>query len=499
MPNEPIVEKKQEFWQVQPGPQSALVSCPVEDICFGGSRGGGKTVGLLLDWAKHAALYGKKAHGAIFRKRFSPDLQDVIRKGQILLVDQLGWRYNATSHRFTSQSGAILNCFYIENTADASIYKGHEWTWLGIDEIGDFGDPAPLDLLWACLRSADGVPCVRRSSANPGGIGHGWVKRRYIQAGPYKVHKYQPQPEEAPNLWINSVFIPSLLDDNKALIENDPNYEIRLAASGTKALYKAWRFGDWDIVAGQYFDNFDPAIHVLRLSDANLQPWMPRWVSADWGYSDDCAVLWHALDENKRVITYRELVANKLEPIEIGRLIAKNCPEHEKITRFYLGPDAWAKKTSVRTIADEIGAVLRDANLPSPVRADTDRIGGWMLMYQMLSTGHWKITQNCSILIESLPLLQRDEKKVEDIAESSVDHAPDAARYGLKTHLGRSETPIEELVKGAMTAVDDQGNPEHTIRMMQASAARVKFKKARSGPILRGWRRHKTGWTRNAS
>ncbi len=478
-------------WQPQPGPQTALLSCPIEDVCFGGARGGGKTVGLLLDFVRHATLYGKKCTGAIFRRRFSPDLQDVIRKGQTLLVEQLGWKYHGTDHKFTSPNGAVLYCYYVDNLTDALNYKGFGWQWLGVDEIGDWGSPAPLDFLWGCLRSAEGVPCVRRLTANPGGPGHAWVKKRFVDGGPYKVNRYQPQPEEAPNVWLNSVFIPSRLEDNKKLTDGDPTYEARLAAAGTKALYRAWRFGDWNVVAGQYYDIWDPRIHVIRYSDANLQPWQPRWISMDWGFANDCAILWHALDEHKRVITYRELVVNKMEPVDVGQLIAKNCPETEKITRFYLGVDAFAKRTSVRTIAEEVSVVLRDAGLPAPMRADTDRIGGWLLMYQLLSTGQWKITSNCTVLIESLPLLQRDEKHVEDIAESAVDHSPDAARYGLKTHLGRVDVPIDELVKQAMTSTDP------TIAMIQASSARAKFKKARAGPILFGRKKYKYGYSKN--
>jgi hypothetical protein len=484
-------------WQPQPGPQSAMLECPVEDLVFGGARGGGKTVGLLLDFVRHATKYGGRVHGAIFRKRFTPDLQDVIRKGQILLVEQLKWKYHGTEHRFTAPNGATLHCYYVENLQDALNYKGHEWEWLGIDEAGDWPDSRPIDFLWGCLRSPAGIPCVRRMSANPGGPGHAWIKKRYVDFGPYRPHSWQPQPEEAAHVWIESVFVPSRLEDNPALHKADPAYEAKLAAAGTRTLYRAWRHGDWSIVAGQYFDIWDPVRHVIKTSQVNLQPWNPKWISMDWGFADACAIHWHALLESRQVVTYRELVVNKMEAPALADLIAKNTLKDEKIQRFYLGGDAFAQKESVRTIADEIAAVMRERGLPPPVRADNDRIGGWQLLYQMLVSGHWKIAENCIILIESLPLLQRDEKHVEDVAESAVDHAPDSARYGLKTHLGNVQMPTDELVKAAMTAVDPTtGEPDYTRRQMQANWMRANLNKKKIGSVMMSRAKYKTATIR---
>jgi hypothetical protein len=145
------------------------------------------------------------------------------------------------------------------------------------------------------------------------------------------------------------VFIPALLDDNKILQKNDPNYEAKLAASGSKQLYKAWRFGNWDEVSGQYFDVFDESKHTVRViqygepgSDprdvkpgtAVIAPWHQKWISMDWGFQDDTVVLWHSIDENRRVVTYRELVINRTEPVEIGELIVANTRKDEKISFF---------------------------------------------------------------------------------------------------------------------------------------------------------------------
>lgn len=471
-------------WVPQAGPQTDLLTCPVEDVCIGGARGGGKTLGLILDWLQHATKYGRHAHGAIFRKRFTPDLQDVIRKANLVLVEALGWKYHGTEHRFTSPEGAVLHALYCETLEDAMNYKGFEWTWLGVDEIGDWADPAPIDFLWACLRSAEGVPCFRRTSCNPGGPGHIWVKKRYDPEHPFIVRSWQPQPEEAPHVRIKSVFIPALLDDNPLLLANDPTYEGRLASSGTRELYRAWRYGKWDMIAGQYFDIWDPRAHVVKLMphgmdltsrEASIAPWHQRWISADWGFNDETVILWHAIGESGKVVTYREHVTNHTEPRALGEQIVDLTGPDEKIHAFYLSKDAYDKRTSPRTIAEEIGDAVSLGGIPRPCLADTDRVGGWQLMYQMLSRGTWKISNSCTRLIETMPLLQRDEKKINDIAQSKNDHAAEAARYGLKTHVRQVNVPLEERVNQALKGRESQ---DPTIAMLQRRIVTASLRKS---------------------
>jgi hypothetical protein len=207
----------------------------------------------------------------------------------------------------------------------------------------------------------------------------------------------------------------------------------------------------------------------------------------DWGFQDDTVVLWHAIDENRRVVTYRELVVNRTGPVEIGELIVKNTRKDEKISHFYLGHDAFSGRTSPLTIAQQVGQSLTVGGIPLPTLADTDRVGGWQLMYQMLHRDKWKISKECPVLIESLPLLQHDPKKVNDIAESSMDHAPDAARYGLKSFVGVIRVPIEDQVR---QMVQKSGSVDPTICMMQERIWRAKLKRSHR---TRGRVKHRGG------
>lgn len=201
-----------------------------------------------------------------------------------------------------------------------------------------------------------------------------------------------------------------------------------------------------------------------------------------------------APEENRgRVITYREYVTHRTAPRELARqiiergLVSKQpmqMPEYaapvgqqnptesprEKIDAIYLSPDAFARRTDEASIAEQMGDIFVAAGLPRPVPADDDRVGGWMLMYQMLDAGEWLLTDNCIELIRTLPNLVRDPARIEDVEKMDGDDPADAARYGLKTryasHTGRQPIPpLEQRVAQRITSADP------TIRAIQIQQA----------------------------
>ena len=225
------------IWRPQPGPQTLLLSCPVQDILFGGSRGGGKTDGLIGDWIAHAGRYGEHAHGIFFRRSMS-ELEEV-QSRMMELFPRLGAKYSVSTRTWTMQGGATLRMRYLEADEDATRYQGHQYTWMAADEAGNFPSPRPLDMLRACLRSPHGVPCRLLLSANPGGKGHAWIKERYVD--PARPGKMFQAPDGT-----YRVFIPSRLQDNAILMDADPRYIERLKASGPSWLVRAWLEGDWN-------------------------------------------------------------------------------------------------------------------------------------------------------------------------------------------------------------------------------------------------------------
>ncbi len=467
-----------------PGPQSDAFDCPLQDLLYGGGRFGGKSQLLLGDFGDRAQRFGSKLRGVLFRRTYD-ELTDIIEESR-KIYGRCGWTYNETAHIWRSPNGATLFLRYLDRDSDADHYLGWNLQWLGFDEMGNWPDPKPIDKLWGTLRSTEGIPCVRRCTANPGGPGHAWIKRRYRphlwkRGDRYVYTRYEPQPDEAPGVWVDAVYIPANLEDN--ILVDHAQYEARLAAAtaGNPRLYRAWRANDWDILAGAYFDVFDPARHVIDPRAVHIEPWDVRWISGDWGFNDETWIGWHAINADRKIVTYREWVTNRTIAPDIGAGIVERSrcgtnddgsPRYERLSMFPFSPDAF-KPGAVRTIADEIGDVLRVAGLPFPIRAIDDRVSGWQLGYQLMATDSWAVSSACPYLIEALPLMLRDEKDPNDIADHPMDHAPDGWRYGMKTFLTPADEPDDVKIRRRVTAPLDAP----TDRMFQQMKAENDLKR----------------------
>jgi len=239
------------MFEPQPGPQTALVTCPIQDILFGGARGGGKTYSLLLDWLYHYRRYGADARGMILR-RSMPQLEEVIAQSK-QIYPSFGAIFREGVKTWIFPSGATLKMRWLDRDADAANYQGMQFTWLGIDEAGTWSSPDAIDQLRATLRSAAGVPAVLRLTANPGGPGEQWLRERYIGTATAQFPPLVPRYDREKSVW--RVFIPSRLQNNKILMDADPTYMDRIRASGPPHLVRAWLEGDWFASSGDsYFD-----------------------------------------------------------------------------------------------------------------------------------------------------------------------------------------------------------------------------------------------------
>jgi hypothetical protein len=194
-----------------------------------------------------------------------------------------------------------------------------------------------------------------------------------------------------------------------------------------------------------------------------IEPWWPKWLSCDWGFKDDAATLWHTTAPDGRHITYREWVINGVTPRMLGEGIAERSIDNEgraeRFQQFFLSPDAFQDRTGQSTIAEQIReSACRSDRLPYPAEASDDRVAGWALLYTLLQTDQWIISEDCRVLIAALPTLTREDKpgkSREDIKSSAVDHAPDAARYGLYSRLGTVKAPVEIRAAEAVKDITD--------------------------------------------
>jgi hypothetical protein len=214
----------------------------------------------------------------------------------------------------------------------------------------------------------------------------------------------------------------------------------------------------------------------------------------DWGFAHYSSVHWHTkglvspeqakkyLDRDwdkarELVFTYRERVVAGTGERQLGALIAEGC-EKEKINRFFLSPDAFAKKTSANTIAEEIGDVLKQFGVPRPEMADNDRVGGWRLMHDLIEADEWFISSDCPEALSAIPVLKHDELKKEDVEKTDEmsDDVADELRYGLKTMLGSRVKPFEVALAEAISAAPNAtvANMTH-MRMMADRKGKQRF------------------------
>jgi len=233
----PLVAK---IYKPHKGPQTAFITCPIQEILFGGARGGGKSFAVALKWAAYAQIWGEAAVGLLIRKSYQ-DLEDFNEKKLKAILTPLGWHYQVGKHTWVHPNGATLRLGYIDNKGDEEKYLGQEYSVLILEELTTWPNSDQLDKLRGSLRSAAGAPCCIWATTNPGGVGHEWVKKRYITPAPPRIPFYSKQLET----WI--VYIPALLIHNPSLAENDPFYIKRLKGTGKKHLVRAWIRGDWDI------------------------------------------------------------------------------------------------------------------------------------------------------------------------------------------------------------------------------------------------------------
>ncbi len=406
---------------------------------FGGAAGPGKTKALL--WEAIRQAHDVPGSDSLLLRRTYPELESSLLTYFRRDVPRSHYRkYNESKHIVTWKNGSTTRFGHCRNENDVYAYQGAEFLFIGVDELTHFTMKQ-----WQFLTSRNRCP-IRGSRANmagatnPGNIGHAWVKALWVDHTP-------PPGFDRPELYdANDYdFIRARITDNP-IYANDAAYR-RTLETLPEHLRRAFLDGDWNVFAGQYFDVFEIGRHTSRPEDIRLEPWWPRWISIDWGFKHDSAVYWHcavpanepggrsghapdASHQSPRIVTYREFVQSGLSPRMLGQAIAERSGR-ERISEVFLSPDAFAHRTSESSIAEQLGEVLTVNGLPRPTAADDDRIGGWQLMYQLLESDAWVITDNCAKLIDGLPLLVRDDDRVEDIRKVDGDDAADAARYGL--------------------------------------------------------------------
>ena len=446
-----VTADTQIIWQPQPGPQTFLLECPVFEVFYGGARGGGKTESSIGDWLQHSSLYGDAAIGIFFRRKLVQLMEVVARTKQ--LFPKLGAKYNEQQKTWTMPNGARLKFAYLERDSDAEEYQGHNYTRVYVEEVTNFPSPDPINKLRATLRSGSGVPCGMRLTGNPGGAGHNWVKRRFIDPNPRGFQLITDDTEIEVDgvkqvVKLDRVFIPSKISDNLLLMRNDPTYILRLKQSGSAALVQAWLEGNWDIIDGAFFDEWDENTHVLS-SHAFMPLMRPDWLrfrAFDWGSYRPFSVGWYILPD--RDITFGEVIIPKGAMIKYREWYGSQGPNKGlKMTADLVAQGIVRQEQGERIrygVADP-AIYIRDGG-PSIGetmalhrcmwrRADNKRKAGAEMLRQRLVGVDGRpmlyFLDCCEDTIRTLPTLQHDDKDPEDVDTEAEDHAYDETRYAV--------------------------------------------------------------------
>ena len=444
-------------WAPQPGPQLAAIQATwCDELFFGGARGGGKSDFLLGDFARDVPTYKEAWRGVLFRKTY-PELEELVARSRLIFPETFpGAEYRerpANEWRFPG--GATLKMRHLESDADAASYIGHQYAWIGWDELSQRASIAAYHMLKGCLRSAAPIPDKRiRSTGNPGGAGHQAVKAYFgIDRFPRGM-----VPIDDSETGMTRMFIPSRVTDNKILLANDPGYVARLKGVGSAELVKAWLEGDWDAIAGAFFDCWSSDKHIIAPFQIPHH-WL-RFASFDWGSYRPFSVGWWAVSDGSRIgdhhypagalIRYREWYGAS-GPNEGLKLTAEQVAdgikerELEKVDYRVADPACW-KRDGGPSIAERMiskGVIFREA--------DNSRVSGWDQVRNRLlgdDAPMLYVFSTCQDFIRTFPALQHDTKRPEDVDTDGEDHVGDECRYACMSRPYTRKAPVIEPLRG---------------------------------------------------
>jgi phage terminase large subunit len=399
---------------------------------YGGAKGGGKSKGLQLIMLLRRFKYPNST-GAIFRRTY-PELEGNHIRPLFQAFPELRPYYNKTEKLLSLPNGSSLQFCHAANEDDIDLYQGREFHDLAVDEAGQWTEAMFRKLQGSNRSSIPGIRARSILTGNPGGIGHGWLKRLFIE-------RRFLERERAGDY----AFIQALVDDNAALIENDPDYVHRLDSEPNEALRRAFRYGDWDIFAGQYFAEITRSVHAVK--PFPIPSHWTRFGAYDFGFNHPAAFGWFACDEDGNVYMYRELVRAKLRVDQYAQELNR-FEDTKNLYPIVAGWDCWAKKNVINgqsppTVAEEFQKheiLLKKANIDRVQGANQLRN---YLAWQNLSDGRKKprffIFDTCPVTFDCLTRMQTDPDRPEDVLKVDAedgnpmtgDDPYDMVRYAL--------------------------------------------------------------------
>lgn len=509
--------KKAGFWTPLPGPQTlacqlTMMTPKYREILFGGARGPGKTEWSIIVMAER--IDNPRYQGLVLRKN-ADDLTDYcVRCEEMYQYANVVVRRNPMVLRFGANAlrakGAMIRGGHLHDKTSYIKYQGQQFSRIAIEELTQI----PSELLYKQIMSSCRSVYKEMNpqmilTANPGGVGMGWVKRRFVEPVDKNMDEYEETELKNGDIFIESdrvkwwqrqylwtdikgvkrvtvwneiydkqeetwrCFIPATIDTNPILTENDPQYVKMLEGLKTtdEALYNAWRHGDWSVFTGQVFTEFDRQKHVINnFADIGTTTEefekAPKIISMDWGYSDDTAIYFTALIDG-RPVTYKEMVGNQKLASEWGKEIREYIEASEQKIDYFIYPsDMEDKKNGKSSPIDDIMEELE--KLPpskQPSMQKISREAGSRAIRQHATHKYLKadpcakIFKSCANLTRVLPELVYDETRKEEIdvdTDHELTNPYDGWSYGLRWLSERKESLVVnsgELLEKPKTSI----------------------------------------------
>ncbi len=412
--------------------QYAFIKRSETEVLFGGAAGGGKSYALLVD-AFLTALRYPGSRQLILRRTF-PELERSLVRTALFLFPKELYTYHASTHTGRLPNGSLIEFGYCADENDVFRYQSAEYDVLRFDELTHFTEFQYTYLL-SRLRGTNPCPKQVKSATNPGGVGHSWVKARFIDPAPHGV----PFTGED---GMQRIFLPARIEDNRFLCEKDPSYRERLLALPERER-RALLLGDWNIFEGQFFHEFRYDVHTVE--PRKLPPSWRRYRTVDYGL-DRLACLFLAVSPDREVYLYREVCASGLVISDAAAAILDATPPGEEIYATLAPPDLWYRSQET----GKTRAALFRENGVVFTRSSNDRETGWLCVKELLKTGDGKppalrIFRNCTETIRCLPMLLSDPRKPGDVLTEphALTHAPDALRGFAITYFSPAEKKTE--------------------------------------------------------
>ena len=425
------------------GPQTEFLASSEREVLYGGSAGGGKSYAMLADPLRYM---GHPQFSGLLLRHTTEELRELIFKSQELYPKIWpGIKWSERKMQWTAPSGAWLWMSYLDRDEDVLRYQGLAFSWIGFDELTQWATPYAWNYMRSRLRStATDLPIFMRATTNPGGRGHHWVKKMFIDPSPYnrsfdatdidttEVLRYPAGHSKAGKPLFKRRFIPARLSDNPYLSQAG-DYEAMLL-SLPEQQRRQLLDGDWDIKEGAAFTEFDRHVHVIEPFDIPSN-WV-KFRACDYGYGSYSGVLWFAVAPNEQIVTYRELYVSKVLATDLADMILDLEAEDGNIKYGVLDSSLWHKRGDTGpSLAEQM--ISQGCRWRPSDRSRGSRVAGKNEIHRRLQIDEFTeeprlvFFNTCTNTISQLPSIPLDKKNPEDVDTKSEDHLYDALRYGI--------------------------------------------------------------------